>query len=247
MPSKDFLRALAWCAFGGLLIAWNAPSLLPPEHRLIALLLIACGLSLALFVEMMARQLSLDWVLAGVAAVIGLAGLVWLGLRFFYVPLANDNAPLLPRRAAALKICPGALNAGLGDRWVQGGVKNFVPFRVGTCPGPSLTRTAAGLTVNAYGYDSSGTIIFRIQENRFTLLLGDYLHVHRPNRSVLGVYDKGEQEILRVDYLAPDTARIRGRFLCGDSAPIILAGGSDNGSSQAQTCLTGPLQLARAP
>ena len=111
----------------------------------------------------------------------------------------------------------------LGQGWTSGNAIAFVPFRAGICPGPHLTRTPRGLMIDFAGYDSSGAIIFRIQNNQFSLLQGDYLHIHRPSRSSLGLYGKNESEIFFVRYLAPGAVRIRGRFLCGDIAPQIIA------------------------
>jgi hypothetical protein len=83
-----------------------------------------------------------------------------------------------------------------------------------------LRRNAARLTVTGFGYDDDGNAIWELRNNRFARLQGEYLHVHRSDSSSLGLYDKWEREIFFVRYLAPDTVRIRGRFLCG-GAPLV--------------------------
>jgi hypothetical protein len=106
------------------------------------------------------------------------------------------------------------------DQLVTSGKGPVTTFRVATCPAPSLRRSAAGLTVTGFGYDDDGNAIWELRDNRFARLQGEYLHVHRPDRSNLGLYDKWEREIFFVRYLAPDTVRIRGRFLCG-GVPLV--------------------------
>jgi len=76
--------------------------------------------------------------------------------------------------------------------------------------------------VDDFGYDGDGSVIFKISHNRFDLMLGDYLHAHRPDRSTLGIYDQWEKEILYVRFLNPGAIRLRGRFLCGDYPPVTV-------------------------
>ena len=52
--------------------------------------------------------------------------------------------------------------------------------------------------------------------------MGDYLHIHRPDKSTLGIYDRWENEILYVRYHDPSTVWVRGRFLCGDYPPVTI-------------------------
>ncbi len=77
-----------------------------------------------------------------------------------------------------------------------------------------------------FGYDGDGSVIFKIRHNLFDLMLGDYLHVHRPDRSTLGIYDQWENEIFYVRYLGPGAVRLRGRFLCGDYPPVTVKNAS---------------------
>ena len=101
------------------------------------------------------------------------------------------------------------------DELLMSGKGPMTPFRIATCPGPSFRRSAAGLAVTGFGYDDDGTVIWRLRDNEFVLLEGEYLHAHRPDRTSLGLYDKLEREVFYIRYLTPDTVRIRGRFLCG--------------------------------
>ena len=61
--------------------------------------------------------------------------------------------------------------------------------------------------VSGFGYDDDGTVLWQLRDNQFVLLEGEYLHVHRPDRSSLGVYDKWEREIFFIRYLATDAVR----------------------------------------
>ncbi|HVW72239.1 MAG TPA: hypothetical protein VHC39_01260, partial [Rhizomicrobium sp.] len=108
------------------------------------------------------------------------------------------------------------------DRIAQTGRALFTPFKVAGCSGPLLTLTPKGLVVDDFGYDGDGSVVFRIRRNLFDLIQGEWLHMHRPDRSTLGVYDEWENEILYVRYLNPGAVRIRGRFLCGEYPPVTI-------------------------
>jgi hypothetical protein len=154
--------------------------------------------------------------------------MTWIGLWLLMVPLANDHDPLLPaRNTSAASGCPvphGRLQVVLCDAHVFGsGTGPITPFRVGVCSGPTVTRTARGLLVNAFGYDDDGTVIYRLRDNQFERIEGMYLHLHRTDRSTLAVYDKMEREILYLRYLSPDMAWIRGRFLCSQTGVVTIA------------------------
>jgi hypothetical protein len=92
---------------------------------------------------------------------------------------------------------------------------------VSGCSGPSLSLTPQGLVVDDFGYDGDGSVAFTVTHNVFQRLMGDYLHVHRPDKSTLGIYDRWEHEILYVRYLDRASVRIRGQFLCGDDNPLV--------------------------
>jgi hypothetical protein len=239
---KGLLRALALALFCVALIIFNWRGVLEPQHRPMTLMLLTGALGIVLFCELMLREAAMEWILVALIALMGAGGLVWAALSVFYVPLPNDHAPLLPERTRltdlGCRVPKNGLSVAAGQSWIAGSASAFVPFRAGTCPGPSLTRTREGLLINFTGYDSSGAIIFRIENNQFSLLLGNYLHMHRPNRSTLALYDKNENEVFYLRYLAPDRVRVRGRFLCGDTAPLTITD-----SSAAPHCLRGPVPL----
>jgi hypothetical protein len=168
-------------------------------------------------------------VLAVILSLWGGAGALWLGLFLFYRPLPNDHAPLRPaghRMAGICAVPEDGLRVLLGrDELLMSGKGPVTPFRIATCPGPSLQRSAAGLTVTGFGYDDDGTVIWQLRDNELVLLEGEYLHAHRPDRYSLGLYDRWEREVFFIRYLAPDTVRIRGRFLC-NGAPLVAVSDS---------------------
>lgn len=227
MERKDLVRGLALgtVCLGVLVYDWGF--LAWPMHRTMALLVMAAVFSFAWFYEFTMRDAPIGQVLAGVLAILGGAAVLWLGLTLFTYPLANDSAALVPAgEELDAKSCatpPGGLAIAVGaDRIISRGRGPFTPFKVSGCSGPTLTITPQGLAVQDFGYDGDGSVIFKISHNRFDLMLGDYLHVHRPDRSTLGIYDQWENEILFVHYLNPGKIRLRGRFLCGDYPPVTV-------------------------
>jgi hypothetical protein len=226
---RALLRTLGIAIFCAGLLAYNWHFLLEPLHRTMAFVVLATIISFAAFYELTMRDAPGGVVLAVILSVCGSAGALWLGLTLFYRPLANDQAPLLPAGQPIAGLCdaPGdGMRILLGrDQLLAGGKGPVTPFRIATCPAPSLRRSGAGLTVTGFGYDDDGTATWRLRDNELVLLEGEYLHVHRTDRSSLGLYDRWEREVFFVRYLAPDTVRIRGRFLCG-GAPLVAI--SDN-------------------
>src|SRR3954468_21853831 len=90
---KGRLRIVALAIFCGALIVWNGPDLRYAEHRSMALLFLTCGLSLALFLELMAREVALEWVLAGIGGVMAAAGVGLGSFSFFFFSLSHGYAP----------------------------------------------------------------------------------------------------------------------------------------------------------
>jgi hypothetical protein len=221
MGREDLVRGavLASICLGVLVYNWNY--LAWPMHRTMALLVMATVFSFALFYELTMRDAPMEWVLAGILGIMGIAVTLWAALTLFTHPLPNDSTPLVPAReeldARSCTAPPGALTVAVGqDRIISRGKGAFVPFKVGGCSGPVFRVTPRGLMLDDFGYDGDGSVIFKIRHNLFERLLGDYLHVHRPDPSTLGVYDRWEHEIFFVRYLDPSEIRVRGRFLCGD-------------------------------
>jgi hypothetical protein len=199
-------------------------------HRVMALMVLAAVFSFAWFYEMTMRDQPMGRVLAGVLTAIGGAIVLWLGLTLFVHPLPNDATPLVPAGEALANSCntpPGALVAAVGaDRIVTTGRGAFTPFKVSGCSGPILSLTPKGLVVDDFGYDGDGSVAFLIRHNLFDRMEGDWLHLHRPDPSSLGVYDEWENEILYVRYLGSGQVRLRGRFLCGDTPRVTVRNGS---------------------
>jgi hypothetical protein len=218
------VRTLGIAIFCTGLLLYNWDFLLAPLHRTMAFVLLATIVSFAAFYELTVRDAPGGVVLAVILSVCGSAGALWLGLTLFYRPLANDHAPLLPAGERIAGLCDppeGGMRILLGrDQLLASGKGPVTPFRVATCPAPSVRRSAAGLTVAGFGYDDDGTATWRLRDNELVLLEGEYLHVHRPDRYSLGLYDRWEREVFFIRYLTPDTVRIRGRFLCG-GAPLV--------------------------
>jgi hypothetical protein len=230
---RALVRTLGIAGFCAGLLIYDWPFLLSPLHRAMTLAVLVVVISFAAFYELTVRDAPGGAVLAVILSVCGFAGALWLGLTLFYRPLPNDHAPLLPAGERTAGLCPapeGGMRILVGrDQLLTSGkgpVKGLVtPFRIASCSAPSFRRDARGLMVTGFGYDGDGTVIWELRDNQFARLQGDYLHVHRPDQSSLGLYDKWEREIFFIRYLAPDAVRIRGRFVCG-TAPLVTMGGS---------------------
>jgi hypothetical protein len=110
-----------------------------------------------------------------------------------------------------------------GDGVIGQGNGPFVPVRIGTCPALSVTRTPAGLMVNAFGFDSDDNVIYRIKDNKFEQVIGGFLQGHRPDRSTLVVSDDRGIEALSIRYLNANTIQVRGTFRCGNTKPVRIA------------------------
>src|SRR6185437_3537324 len=223
-PDRTLVRTAAIAIFCIGLLVYNWSLILEPLHRAMALPLLATIISFAVFYELTMRDVPSGAVLAAILTLGGVAGALWLGLILFYKALPNDHAPLPPAGDHVADVCAapeGGMRVLLGrDELLTRGKGAVTPFRIAGCPAPSLRRTAQGLMVSGFFYDDDGNALWRLRDNQFARLDGDYLHVHRPDRSSLGIYDKGEREIFFLRYLAPDAVRIRGRLLCG-AAPRV--------------------------
>jgi hypothetical protein len=228
MPSKETVRTLVLTGFCLILVAWNWPYVMAASHRTMTLLVLCAVLSGSVFYELTMRNAPMEWVLAGVLGVIALAASSWIALYLFVTSLPNSHTPLVAARQSHTAGGCGAsaqtLQIIMGGTNVTGpGNGPFTPFRVGVCSGPFITRTPHGLMVNAFGYDDDGTMIYRIRNNQFERMMGDYLHIHRTDRSTLAIYDKSENEVLYLRYVDPGTVRVRGRFLCNETSPVTVS------------------------
>jgi hypothetical protein len=231
MERKDLVRGLVLAAVCLGVLGYDWRFLAWPMHRTMALLVMAAVFSFCWFYELTMRDAPMGQVLAGVLAIIGGAVVLRLALTLFIHPLPNDSAPLVAAggwlEPDSCRVPADALIVAVGaDRLIGRSRGPYSPLKFGGCPGPSFRVTPQGLMVDDFGYDGDGSVIFRIRRNLFQLIQGDYLHVHRPDRSTLGVYDEWENEIFYVRYLGQGAVRLRGRFLCGDRPAVTVGNDS---------------------
>ena len=233
MERRDLVRAAVLAAICLGVLVYNWGFLAWPMHRVMALLVMTAVFTFVWFYELTMHDAPMGRVLTGVLAIMGGAVLLWLGLTLFARPLPDDATPLIAAgETLDMQSCavpPGALTVAVGaDRITSRGRGAFVPFMVSGCAGPSLVVTPQGLVVNDFGYDGDGSVAFTLRHNLFQRLMGDWLHIHRPDRSSLGIYDHWENEILYIRYLGAGvaagaaTVRVRGRFLCGEYPPVVV-------------------------
>lgn len=136
-------------------------------------------------------------------------------------PLVAGNAATPVTACAGTKIAANDLLMIVGTSGVIGRGKGpFVPFKAGSCPALSITRTSRGLTVNGFGYDSDNNVVYQIHQNVFDQIVGGYLTEHRPDPSRLTIGDDHGPTALDIHYLNKNAVRILGTFRCGDSAPV---------------------------
>ena len=176
--------------------------------------------------------------------------LIWVGVGISYW-LLNHIAPPQPRWTGPLiaanqptppNACDGQLphakNALLmifgHDAVIGRGGGPFTPIQIGTCPALTFRREAGGLTIDAFGYDSDGNVIYRVERNIFAMILGGWLKAARPDKSTLAIVDGG-QETLAILYLNANTVKVRGTFRCGDTPPVRIG---DSGIAMGKTPVT---------
>jgi hypothetical protein len=151
----------------------------------------------------------------------------------FIGPLMAGNSAKPASSCAGVKISNSDLLMIVGRNGVIGrGSGPFMPFRVGSCPALAITRTARGLVVNGFGYDSDNNVVYRIRDNVFDQIVGGFLTQHRPDPSRLTIRDGRRVQTLDIRYLNKNAVKIEGTFRCGDSAPVTVA---DDGVYVGQT------------
>ena len=210
-----------------LVFAILAVTVLSPALRLLTFALTTGALVIAAIYEI--NKKDIDW-----KQVILLMSVVWMacGVTVYAAqliapkeepkgPLLAGNDPTPPTACHGTSIPRGGLLMILGQSGVIGqGRGPFTPFRVGSCPAISLTRTAGGLEVNAFGYDSDNNVVYRIRANVFNQIVGGFLTEHRPDRSTLVIGDDHGPRVMEIRYLNKDAVEISGTFRCGDSLPV---------------------------
>jgi hypothetical protein len=212
-----------------LIFAVPASLAMPPTWRLLAFAILTGAVLIAVIYELNKKD-------AGRLSLIGSFAMIWLGgAATLY--LANRFAPqreeisgaLIPGTAKTPVTACGSdkphtrndLLMTFGGNGVIGqGNGPFVPVRIGTCPALRITRTPAGVMVNAFGFDSDDNVVYRIQDNKFEQVIGGFLQGHRPDRSTLVVSDDRGVEALSIRFLNADNVQVRGTFRCGNTKPV---------------------------
>lgn len=228
VPTRWAMAAGAWVLFT--LTAWF---LMSAATRLLTLALLAGGAGIALAYELgrkhgRRRHLAAALIAAWAAGTITLCAVDRFAPREQAVegPLIAGSAPM-PRTAcdgdAAMKAPDRLLMIFGRDAVIGEGPGPFMPARVGSCPVLRINRTAAGLMINAFGFDSDDNVVYRIRDNRFEQVIGGFLKGARPDKSTLAIVDDRGTEVAAIRYLNPNAVRISGTFRCGDTKPVRIA------------------------
>jgi hypothetical protein len=193
--------------------------------RPLTLLTIASVFSAAAFFELASSEASRKWTTVSLTAIWTSAAIAFLILNMLAPLNPHWTGPLIAAgEAMPQTACGPAQNSFLmvfGPHTIMArGNGPFTPIQVGTCPPLTLERTASGLTVNAFGYDSDGNVVYRIVRNSFTMVLRGYLKAERPDKSTLRIVDDQDHESLVVRYINRNAVTVRGTFRCGDSPPV---------------------------
>lgn len=192
---------------------------------------LATTLCLLAVVELSIRDISPNGLLIVVAAILLLAGVVWLVWHFLFPPPPEPTGPLIPAGeptpASTCPAKPGDFVVALATNRVMApkDAKTVRPFMAHFCPGPTLTRTPQGLMVDALGYDWANDLVYMIQKNKLDYLMVAGLTFHRPDRSTLELLDRFGEPIVYVRYLNPNAVRIRGRWLCNEEEQLLIHDG----------------------
>lgn len=194
--------------------------------RILTLLTIASVFSGALYYELASRDARKQWTAIGMAAIWIATGMTWLLLNRIAPPnphwsgaliAADDPTPQTPCGAPP----PDGMLILFGpDTVIARGSGPFTPVQVGTCPALTLKRTPDGLTIDAFGYDSDGNVVYQIAKNRLEMIVRGFLKTERPDKSTLRIVDDVQRETLQVRYLNRNTVAVRGTFRCGDIPPV---------------------------
>jgi hypothetical protein len=202
-----------------------------PSNRFITLAAAAAVFSVAAVYELSMREIEPEWLLLAVFLIWAAAGTTYYALNR-YNPAGPELHGVLMAAAepAPRVICdenrPPHKNDLVmifgTDRVIGEGDGPFTPVRVGTCPALTIRRQTGGLVVNAFGYDSDGNVVYRVEKNEFNMVQRGFLVAHRPDKSTLEIVDDEGRESLSITYLNKNTVRIRGTFRCGDTNPVVI-------------------------
>jgi hypothetical protein len=188
---------------------------------------LATLLCVLLCYELEIRGVHPAWIMGGMMAILA-AVLGGYGMWEVVRPPAPEGALLAAGEPSPPTLCPQ--KAGPDDlvmlfgnnRTVGRGAGPFMPFTVDECPGFRLRRTQDGLVVETYGYTWSNDAAFMVRGNDYTPLEALQLRTYRPDRSTFVLLDRFDQEVVYVRYLNRNTARIRGRLICGEAPQALI-------------------------
>jgi hypothetical protein len=226
--------------------------------RPLTLLTIASVFSAAVFYELASWEAPRKWTAISLTAIWATIAIAFFILNALAPPNPHWTGPLIaaneptPQTACGPKRNSFLILFGPQTVMAQGDGP-FTAIQVGTCPALSLQRTASGLTVDAFGYDSDGNVVYRIVRNSFSMVLRGFLKAARPDKSTLRIADELDRESLMVRYLNRDTALVRGTFRCGDAPPVtigdtrIVIGKTWITQKSCHTLAAGPLRYAATP
>jgi hypothetical protein len=133
---------------------------------------------------------------------------------------ANDPSP---SHAICRNNPPDAVFVYFGSAAVSyapPGFRDHTVVKIGGHSLLSLNRSAKGVTVSAKIFDSDG-ILVEIDHGKFKVYRGDFIKREHPDLHTLVVYDKWNNERIRVRYLNPSAISITGRFFYPGYASVV--------------------------
>jgi hypothetical protein len=104
--------------------------------------------------------------------------------------------------------------------YAPSGFTDHTVLRIGGHNLLSLNRSPKGVTVSAQIFDSDG-ILVEMDHGQFKVYRGDFIKREHPDGHTLVVYDKWNNERIRVRYLNPNAINITGRFFYPGYASIV--------------------------
>ena len=86
----------------------------------------------------------------------------------------------------------------------------------------SISRTAAGISVDAKIFDADGKIVAQIENSEFFINQNAAFRIKRPDSHSLIVYDNRAEKVLDIRYLNRSSVRVNGVFRYGKLDPCIM-------------------------
>ncbi len=159
-----------------------------------------------------------DWTVGAAIAAAALVALV-IGLRWIDYRAERISAQLVPGTKPMPPLPPGCnppadgLVVWLGTNVAWGTRFPYTVLNIGGVKMLAVDKVAGKpkLNINVLRiFDDRGTIIARIDEDGFWVS-PDMRHV-KPNRSTLVVYDRADQQALKIEFLNPRALYVEGIF-----------------------------------